>query len=202
MKEPLQDREAVTGLHEAIARYGVPVERCCVQEVSRDTFEYWAQVRRKRTAEVVLLLRIREDRYLVHTKSFYPQGVYRLLSGGVKPHEPLSQAVCREAHEETGLRVDIERFLAIIHNRFRCNEDESSLMSYLFVVRPANVSAKVLDTSTPEASAENITGYREVALPELAVLAAELESLPPDWADWGRFRAVAHRLAVELLSGR
>ena len=30
-------------------------------------------------------------------------------------------------------------------------------------------------------------------------VAEKLETLPPDWLDWGRYRATAHRLIVELL---
>ena len=80
-----------------MARYGRPVERVCAYQVSQDTFLYWELARRKRVAEVVLLLRRPNGRYLVHSKTFYPQGTFRLLSGGIKPGEDLLTAVKREA---------------------------------------------------------------------------------------------------------
>ena len=56
------------------------------------------------------MIRRRNGLYLVHTKAFYPQGVYRLLTGGIKPGEPLLEALAREAQEETSLTLRIERF--------------------------------------------------------------------------------------------
>ena len=48
---------------------------------------------------------------------------------------------------------------------------------------------------------EAITGYREVSLDEFEPLAEQLEALQgDDWADWGRFRAAAHRIAHQLLA--
>lgn len=44
-------------------------------------------------------------------KHAYPDGIARPPSGGVVPGEPLDSAAEREAYEETGLRVRIERYL-------------------------------------------------------------------------------------------
>jgi 8-oxo-dGTP pyrophosphatase MutT (NUDIX family) len=184
----------VPGLERAIAEYGAPVARTVQYDVTYDTFLYWELVRRKRTAEVVLLLRRPNGRYVVHTKAFYPQGTYRLLSGGVKPGEALVPAVRREALEETGLEVRIERFLGQIEHQFRHKGRCLPFTSYLFVVSDDGGEIASNDPG------EEITDYREVALEELLTVADELESLPEDWIDWGRFRAVPHRLAVELLS--
>ncbi len=184
----------VPGLQEARERYGVPVERAYTFAVSQDTFHYWEVERRKRVAEVVLALRRRNGNYLVHTKSFYPLGIYRLLSGGVKPDEDLLLAVQREVMEETNLEVRIERFLGIQYHRFEWQGAIRFFTSYLFGLAETGGALQVNDVG------EKITGYREVDLNGLLVLAQQLEALPPDWIDWGRFRATAHRLVVEVMT--
>ncbi len=188
---PSSGEKGAPGLLRAIKRYGRPVERSYVHRVGKTFFPTSAGP--KRLFEVVMLLRRRNGLYLVHTKEFYPKATYRLLSGGVKPGEDLIAAVRREALEETGLEVRIESFLGILRHQFVCEGRSLPLVSYLFAVVE---ESGVLGCDDPH---EAITGFREVTLREIAAMADSLESLPPDWIDWGRFRATAHRLAGERL---
>jgi len=180
------------GLHQAIGRYGHPREWQCAYRVSCDELDYWRLVVAKRSAEVVLVLS-RPGGVVLHTKAFYPAGAYRLLTGGVRPEEDLALAVQREAQEETGLNVTIDGFLGIIHHRFAHGEDVALLTSYVFSVHGPAGPLRSLD------EAERITAYREVPVEALPEVARHLRALPPDWADWGRFRAVAHCLVYQAL---
>jgi NAD+ diphosphatase len=186
--------DGVSGIESAIERYGRPLERSWHYEVSPATFRYWQTIKGKRAAEVIILLRRHNGRYIVHTKAFYPQGTYRLLSGGIKPGEDLVAAVERETWEETGLEVHIARFLGILHHEFAEQESCLPFTSYVFEVVEEKGDLHVNDPH------EAITGYREVALADLISLAKQLETLPPAWNDWGRFRAAPHRFAVEALT--
>ena len=67
-----------------------------------------------RRGEVVLAICHGSNKVLLHTKSFYPDGVFRLLSGGIPPHESVENALLHEAREKTGLDVRIEKFVAMI----------------------------------------------------------------------------------------
>jgi len=191
---PSSGEKGPPGLLGAIKRYGRPVERSYVHRVGKTFFPTSAGP--KRLFEVVILLRRPNGLYLVHTKEFYPKGTYRLLSGGVKPGEDLITAVRREALEETGLEVRIESFLGILRHQFVCEGRNLPFVSYLFAVVE---EGGVLGCNDPH---EAIVGFREVTLPEITATADSLESLPPDWLEWGRFRATAHRLAGELLSNQ
>jgi 8-oxo-dGTP pyrophosphatase MutT (NUDIX family) len=182
------------GLAEAVARYGEPAVRAYTFAVSQASADYWQLVRRNRAAEVVFLIRRPNGRYLVQTKSVYPAGVYRLMSGGIKRKEDLLAALLREIHEETGLTVRVERFLGILGYHFEYGELSQPFISYLFVVAEEGGTLGAQDTD------EDISGYREVTVAELGALAEQLEGLAPDWVDWGRFRAAAHRFALEQLS--
>ncbi len=186
--------ERVAGLNQARAAYGQPIEREVMMPVTRATWQYWQDVLHKRSAEVVLVLRRLNGRYLVHTKAFYPQGIYRLLSGGIKAGEDIVEATHRESFEETGLQVNIERFLAIIHNRFSWQGQELPFTSCLLLVAEKSGVLQCNDRD------EAISDYREVSLAEIGALGNDLEALPADWRDWGRFRAVCHRVAVEILT--
>jgi 8-oxo-dGTP pyrophosphatase MutT (NUDIX family) len=191
---PVQERN-VRGVVSAIERFGEPTVWECTFEVSAETLSYWQNLKDRRTAEVVLAIRRPNGRYLLHTKSFYPEGAYRLLSGGVGPEEDIAEAALREAREETGLQVSIERFVGILQQCFVHGQDASRFASYLFLLSEQGGELGNTDAE------EDITGYREVTAAELSSVAEELEALPPDWSDWGHFRAAAHRLAASVLVG-
>ena len=164
--------------------------------ISRDTRYYWTLASRKRVAEVVLLLQRINGRYLVHTKGFYPADTWRLMTGGVHPGEDPAEAALRETNEETGLMARLERPLARIDYDFVNDAATLTFTSYLYRLRELGGELCAVDAS------EAITGYREVGQDELQELAEKLEALQgDDWADWGRFRAVAHRIAYQLLTG-
>ncbi|NLX35772.1 MAG: NUDIX hydrolase [Chloroflexi bacterium] len=187
---------AVQGYDQAVRRYGAPVERIERYEVSPETMQYWRLVTRKRTAEVIMALRRPDGTFAVQTKSFYPEGVYRLMTGGVKDGEDLIEAVRRECWEETGQQVTVERFLATIESRFERDGDGEVIpfTSYLFLLSDDGGELQPADES------EDISDYQFVTLAEVLAVADELSSLDPAWNDWGRFRAAPHRLLVELLS--
>ncbi len=184
------------GYGEAVRRYGEPVERWYDYGVGPQAFEERQLALSKREAEVVLALRRPSGRYLLHTKWFYPQGTYRLLSGGIKRGEALLTAVARELREETSLSGRVERFLAVQRHVFRLQDQVVPFTSFIVLVAGDEGVVSPLDAG------EGITEFREVPLDELAVAACQLEALPSDWVDWGRFRATAHRLVVELLMGQ
>jgi len=186
----------VPGLAAAIDAYGCPAERLVEYEVSKESLLYWQRVAQSRPGEVVLVLRRRNGRYLVHTKEFYPQGTYRLMTGGIEPGEDLLQALEREVREETGLQVSVERFLAIIHHRFRHVEQTVRFVSHIFLIREHMTPGS---DPSPCDGEEQISGFRETDLDGLLKLARQLEALPDQWRDWGRFRASVHRVAWETI---
>ena len=207
MTEAIQD---AVGLNEAIVQYGQPLVRQIVHHVSSGTMDYWRKVLTRRHAEVVPLIERTAGTVMVHTKAFYPPtpsdaSAYRLLSGGIRFDEDLVTALLRETHEETNLTVRIVRFCGILRHTLQLAaphesgdwspEDRLRFTSYLFWVRPTGGE---LCCNDPD---ESITGFRDVNLEELEQLAEALENLPAGWADWGRFRAGAHRFVVETLRG-
>ena len=70
-----------------------------------------------RAGEVCMVLRRPSGKLLLSIKTFYPRGAYRLPTGGVDHGEPILDALLRETAEETGLGVEVRRFLAQIAYR-------------------------------------------------------------------------------------
>ena len=152
--------------------------------------------KKQRRGEVVIVAPNQQGRVWLHTKSFYPDGVYRLLSGGMEVDEKPHQALQREALEETGLKVKIERCLAVITYTLRQQEDEASIIpfvSYVFLTKPKKAQPQPLD---PE---ENIADFKAVPVSALTEVADNLSSIEGYFADWGKFRAVAHQVVADLL---
>jgi 8-oxo-dGTP pyrophosphatase MutT (NUDIX family) len=188
----LEDR-GPSGIDRAMAAFGCPAVEQIDIAVSRETLDYWRHLKDGRTAEVVLLVRRPNGHYLLHTKPFYPEGAFRLMTGGIHAGEDLIEAAMREAREETGLDVRPERFVGVLRERYVHDGEAFHFTSYLIELAELGGVLGVLDAH------EQISGFREIAPCALAAVADDLERLPPAWRDWGMIRGPAHRLAARAL---
>jgi NAD+ diphosphatase len=153
-----------------------------------------------RHGEVCMVVRRPSGKLITAIKTFYPAGAFRLLTGGVGHGEPIAEALLREVAEETGLDVVVRRFLAVIEYRLE-----------LLHPYPFATFAFLLDetggTLQAQDAGERIGSFRELAVADLPALAETLENVPDthdeeiagSWGDWGRFRAVAHRVIYAAL---
>jgi NAD+ diphosphatase len=160
-------------------------------------------IRRKdRYGEVLMAVRRPNGKLLVAIKTFYPRGAYRLPTGGIHHGEPIHDALLRETKEETGLETVVRRFLATIAYRGRSSPNAPPLFhTFAFLLDELSGTLGALDTD------EQIEDWREMSPQEVRAQAAVLEGLTTEgkksiggsWADWGRFRAVAHRAVADTL---
>jgi membrane protease YdiL (CAAX protease family)/8-oxo-dGTP pyrophosphatase MutT (NUDIX family) len=146
-----------------------------------------------RIGEVVLVMRRSDGRLLLHTKTFYPDGTYRLPSGGIQQAEPVLVAVRREMAEETGLSASEVRPLGLLTYTLRLGWKRAFFHSWV-------IQADVEGEPTVTDVDERIEGFRWVEPEELRQMASELRALPGDWNSWGRFRAAVHDAAVNWLT--
>jgi ADP-ribose pyrophosphatase YjhB (NUDIX family) len=159
--------------------------------------------RRDRYGEVLMAVRRPNGKLLVAIKTFYPRGAYRLPTGGIHHGERILDALLRETHEETGLETEVRRFLATISYRGRSKPQEPPLFhTFAFLIDELGGTLGALDTS------ERIEAWREISPADLRDQAEVLERIATEgtadiggsWADWGRFRAVAHRAVADALA--
>ncbi len=156
-----------------------------------------------RFGEVGMVIVRPNGKLLLSIKTFYPRGAYRLPTGGIHHGEPIYDALVREAQEETGLELHVDRFLA--HIAYAGERERATLFhTFAFLLRERGGTLGALDES------EQIEDWREIApdeLPRVAEFLDHIESsgtrdIGGEWRAWGKFRAVAHRVVHEALAPR
>lgn len=183
---------------ELARRYGPLERRHYVLEVGERVFTHWREERGDCRGEVALFILRPSGNLILHTKDFYPEGIYRVPTGGIERGEDVVTAVHREAREETGLTVTIERCLGVLEYEFRYRGEMLPFVSYVFLLRE-NSEQENGGQLCPQDEGEQITFFREIPLAELEMVARNLRSLEADWRDWGHYRAIAHSFAAEVL---
>jgi 8-oxo-dGTP pyrophosphatase MutT (NUDIX family) len=86
------------------------------------------------------------DRLALIRKHPFPPGIWRPPGGGVKPGEEFVEAVLREAFEETGLRVDLERYLVESRARFLYRPPGLDWRTHVFLATTADEEIAPVDT--------------------------------------------------------
>jgi len=156
-----------------------------------------------RYGEVCMVVRRAAGTLLTATKTFYPSGTYRLLTGGIHHGEDILDALVRETAEETGLETEVARFLAAVTYNPRGDASSAMFATFAFLLHEVGGTLQCMDPG------ERIDEFREIEVSDLPALADHLHSLGSEqsteiggrWRDWGRFRAVIHRAVFEALRG-
>lgn len=187
-KQPL-DPDELTRLSE---KYGAfPLEHVDLRVTSEHFFQATrTPLGKQRRAEVLAVVTRPDRRVLVHTKHFYPAGVYRLISGGIALGEPVETALVREIREETGLPIQSQCLIGVLAYRILYKDQSIAFASYVFRVDVPAKPVRVQDKS------EEIAGFRWISFGSLAEVEEQLLQVPPEWQDWGRFRALGHRFVL------
>ena len=182
---------------ELAARYGAP------RRVEATVRPFFDPIQRPdRFAEVCMVIRRRSGKIPLSIKTFYPRGAYRLPTGGIQHGERILDALRRETDEETGLEVEVRRFLAWITYRDASLPQSLPLFhTFAFLLDELGGTFKTRDD---EEQIENWieigpSGLSEVADRLDAIASAPSKDIGGDWADWGHFRAVVHRAVHEAL---
>lgn len=87
-----------------------------------------------------------DARVVVIRKPMYPPGAYRAPSGGVSPGELFEQGALREAYEETGLVVSLEKYVIRARVRFSSSGRSIDWTSHVFTSRSAGGKLDPIDT--------------------------------------------------------
>jgi len=124
-----------------------------------------------RYGEVCMVVRRKNGRLLTMKKTFYPTGAYRLLTGGINHEEAVFDALLRETNEETGLEVEVKRFLVAAAYITAATGDQPIFYSFAFLLDEIGGTLGVIDES------ERVEAFLEIEPAELPQRAAFLEQL-------------------------
>jgi 8-oxo-dGTP pyrophosphatase MutT (NUDIX family) len=185
-------------LHQLAQRYGLPL----IETVDLRSAKTFAPLNNTdRYGEVCMVIRRPNGHLLTMTKTHYPKNAYRLPTGGINHHESVFDALLRETYEETGLQVTVERFLVAVAYRM-AGHQVPDFYTFAFLLQEVGGTLGVIDES------EQIEDFREILPKALPAVAKDLEGIPAEprrrktesnWGDWGKFRAVIHRLVWDTL---
>lgn len=196
---PMLPQSTQDELERLALRFGRPL----VRDVELDVSKMFDPLDRSdRFGEVCMVVRRPGGNLLTMKKTFYPQGAFRLLTGGINSGERILDALLRETYEETGLEVSITRFLAAVAYHVRDNKGTASAFyTFAFLLDEVRGTLGVVDEK------ERVEAFREVRPADLPEMANFLDGIGTDysseihgnWGDWGQFRAVIHRVVWEAL---
>jgi 8-oxo-dGTP pyrophosphatase MutT (NUDIX family) len=179
------DEELLAPLRE---RYGEPKLLTWEGDISQA--EHALATYNPRRRHDVTLFITNGERLALIRKPRFDEGVWRPPGGGIKPGEDPVAAMEREALEETGLAVRVERYLVLAHALFRFPPLEVPWRTHVFHATTAETHVEARDL-------EEIEAARWGTLDELAgPLRTRL--LATGRAFW-RYRVALHDAALEAL---
>jgi ADP-ribose pyrophosphatase YjhB (NUDIX family) len=180
------DEAALAGVRE---RFGRPLELPWEGEI---TDAEWAIATHNpaRTHDVTLLILDPAGRVALIRKPHFAAGIWRPPGGGIKPGEDFVAGAVREALEETGLHVELRRYLVASHAIFSNAGRELGWRTHV-------VLAETEDDELAPNDPEEIAEARWGTLDELAGPLRE-RLLATGRAFW-RYRVALHDTALRAL---
>jgi 8-oxo-dGTP diphosphatase len=171
-------------------RFGEPVELPWDGEISELEWSV-ATYNAARTHDVTLFILDPSRRLALIRKPQFAADVWRPPGGGIKPGEDFVAGAVREALEETGLHVELRRYLVASRAVFRNAGRELPWRTHVFLAETAD---ETLAPNDPDEIAEARWG----TLPELGATLRET-LLATGRAFW-RYRVALHDAALRAMT--
>lgn len=126
---------AAASVREWERRYGAPIVREWEQTISRGEMDMVLGSRKHGRSHDITLFIFAGERLALIAKHSFPPGGFRAPSGGLEPGEALEQGAPREAKEETGLDIVLERYVLRIEAVFTEGHRTQPWVSHVFTAR-------------------------------------------------------------------
>lgn len=170
-------------------RYGEPALLEWEGEISE--YEHGLATYNPRRMHDVTLFILNGERLALIRKPQFEPGVWRPPGGGIKAGEDFEAGVRREALEETGLEIELQRYLVAAEARFLYEPHEVPWRTHVFLATTQSEEIEPHDR-------EEIAAARWGTLPELAGPLRE-RLLATGRAFW-RYRVALHDAALAALA--
>ena len=127
-------------------KYGLPREARLVFEMRAEEFSQLKSSMKHGRAHDVTLFISHGDRIAVIRKPAYPPGIFRAPSGGIHPGEGFEEGALREAYEETGLRIQLLKYLMRVFISFTHKGEEVDWTTHVFTAEAKSEEICPVDT--------------------------------------------------------
>lgn len=154
----------------------------------------------RRGHHALILLQNGKGEFLLGEKKFYPEGISRMVGGGMDPDEVPYKAAQRELEEETGLTASIDALYSLATITAQILEESSgedvTFVTHLFYYNTGN---QIL---TPSDDIDGISTLTESEYLELIERYKKLsKKIDPQrgfaWYDYGQLYSQIHQIALD-----
>lgn len=149
-------------------------------------------VLKDRRGEVVFGVVRPNGKLILVTCEEYPEGIYRVPTGGINYGEDVLEAVTRETMEELGLTTEIVNFGGVVKLKFTHEDDSEMFYCYLFLLK--ELSGKLLEDATDA----EVSQVMEADYNDIVKACEKLNNIEGKMSDWGKFRAVTTNAIAQM----
>jgi ADP-ribose pyrophosphatase YjhB (NUDIX family) len=149
-----------TILKDIESRYGRPDVAYFRHAMMRPEFELLINSMKYNRAHDITLFIFKGPLLVAIRKHMHPDGVCRAPSGGLRPGEDFEEGTLREAYEETGANVELDRYVLRAHVTFTYRGQEVTWTSHVLTAKYISGELRPVDT-------KEIAEVMEVSLEEL-----------------------------------
>lgn len=182
--------ETIKGLER---KYGKPEDMHVRQVMIEPEFDLLVGSMKNDRAHDVTLFIFKGAELVAIRKHMHPEGVYRAPSGGLRPGEDFVKGALREAREETGAVVEMQKYILRVHAVFTFAGQEIPWTSHVFTAIYISGVLKQIDTKE----------IAEVKLVSLQDLQGPIrDNLLATGSGGLAYRVALTDKVVELLGGR
>ncbi len=170
-------------------RYGYPPVIAMDAPVDEDEYNFIRSTQSYGRNHDFTLYIFKGNKVIVNSKHHYPNRLYRAPSGGLKPGEDFEEGVAREAYEETGCKIKLQRYILQVNVSFSCGRKSIPWRTHVFTAQ--HVSGKIEPTDHRE--------IKEAKLVELAEFDGYRNIIKRLESGGLAYRACLHQEVIKLL---
>ena len=134
-------------VEEIEAKLGKPQVEHLEFEIGAAELAFVRATQKHGRAHDITLFIFNADHLALIRKPMFQRPIYRAPSGGLNPGESFEEGAKREALEETGLEVELEKYLLRVHVRFTSEGDHLDWTSHVFQARKVGGRLEAQDTA-------------------------------------------------------
>ncbi len=153
-------------IQEAADKFGYPPVIHMKAPVDCQEFEFIRSTQHYGRSHDVTMFIFKGPELIVIAKHNYPPGLFRPPSGACHPGESLEQGALREAYEETGCEIELNRYILQVNVDFTCGEHVIPWKSHIFTGHYVAGEIKPIDTREIRevgiATIEDFEFYKEI----------------------------------------